>query len=83
MPTSGTVRVMAMAWSREGVGHAVKDVLVRDPVVVSASIPQFLLTGDTSRLLVEINNVAGPAGDYGSKSRPATVSASLRGPGGP
>ena len=64
---NGTVRVMAMAWSREGVGHAVKDVLVRDPVVVSASIPQFLLSGDTSRLLVEINNVAGPAGDYGLK----------------
>jgi uncharacterized protein YfaS (alpha-2-macroglobulin family) len=64
---NGTVRVMAMAWSRAGVGHAVKDVLVRDPVVLSASIPQFLHTGDTSRLLVEINNVAGPAGDYGLK----------------
>lgn len=64
---NGTVRVMAMAWSRAGVGHAVKDVLVRDPVVVSASIPQFLLTGDTSRLLIEINNVSGAAGDYGLK----------------
>ncbi|MCB1498453.1 MAG: alpha-2-macroglobulin family protein [Bauldia sp.] len=64
---NGTVRVMAMAWSRDGVGHAVKDVLVRDPVVVSASIPQFLHTGDSSRLLVEINNVAGAAGDYGLK----------------
>jgi uncharacterized protein YfaS (alpha-2-macroglobulin family) len=64
---NGTVRVMAMAWSRAGVGHAVKDVLVRDPVVVSASIPQFLHTGDASRLLVEINNVAGAAGDYGLK----------------
>ncbi len=62
---NGTVRVMAMAWSRAGVGHAVKDVLVRDPVVVSASIPQFLHTGDSSRLLVEVNNVSGPAGDYG------------------
>ncbi len=61
---NGTVRVMAMAWSRTGVGHAVKDVLVRDPVVVSASIPQFLHTGDTSRLLVEVNNVSGSAGDY-------------------
>ncbi|MEP5515893.1 MAG: alpha-2-macroglobulin family protein, partial [Bauldia litoralis] len=61
---NGTVRVMAMAWSAAGVGHGVKDVLVRDPVVVSASIPRFLHTGDTSRLLVEINNVSGPAGDY-------------------
>jgi len=62
---NGTVRVMAMAWSRAGVGHAVKDVIVRDPVVLSASIPQFLHTGDESRLLVEINNVAGKPGDYG------------------
>ena len=61
---NGTVRVMAMAWSKAGVGHASKDVLVRDPVVVTASVPRFLSTGDTSRLLVEINNVSGPAGDY-------------------
>ncbi len=61
---NGTVRVMAMAWSKDGVGHAAKDVIVRDPVVVTASIPRFLSLGDTSRLLVEVNNVAGPAGDY-------------------
>ncbi|MEO8668842.1 MAG: alpha-2-macroglobulin, partial [Bauldia sp.] len=61
---NGTVRVMVIAWTKSAVGHAVKDVIVRDPVVVSASIPRFMATGDTSRLLVEINNVAGPAGDY-------------------
>ncbi len=61
---NGTVRVMAMAWSKDGVGHASKDVIVRDPVVVTASIPRFLGVGDTSRMLVEINNVAGAAGDY-------------------
>ena len=61
---NGSVRVMAMAWSKDGVGHASKDVFVRDPVVLTASIPRFLAVGDTSRLLVEINNVSGPAGDY-------------------
>ncbi len=61
---NGTARVMAMAWSADGVGHAVKDVIVRDPVVVTASVPRFLHVGDRSRLLVEINNVAGVAGDY-------------------
>src|SRR5690606_32762788 len=61
---NGTVRIMAMAWSEDGVGHAVKDVLVRDPVVVTASVPRFLNTGDTSRLLVEIANVTGAAGEY-------------------
>ncbi len=61
---NGSVRVMAMAWSKDGVGHASRDVFVRDPVVVTASIPRFLAKGDTSRLLVEINNVSGAAGDY-------------------
>ncbi|MCW5696026.1 MAG: alpha-2-macroglobulin family protein [Bauldia sp.] len=61
---NGTVRVMVQAWSAEGVGHAVEDVFVRDPVVVVTTTPRFLHLGDTSRLLVEINNVSGPAGDY-------------------
>ncbi len=61
---NGTVRVMVVAWSKNGVGHASQDVFVRDPVVVTASIPRFLAVGDTSRLLVEINNVSGAAGDY-------------------
>ncbi|MEJ0012039.1 MAG: alpha-2-macroglobulin family protein [Bauldia sp.] len=61
---NGSVRIMAMAWSAGGVGHVAKDVLVRDPVVVTASVPRFLAVGDSSRLLVELNNLSGPAGDY-------------------
>ncbi len=61
---NGTVRVMAMAWTGEAVGHAVKDVIVHDPVVVTLSPPRFLRIDDTSRLLVEIANVSGPAGSY-------------------
>ncbi|MEA3275897.1 MAG: alpha-2-macroglobulin family protein, partial [Pseudomonadota bacterium] len=60
---NGTVRVMAMAWSRKGVGHAVRDVIVRDPVVVSAALPRFLAPGDRSRLLIDLAHVEGPAGD--------------------
>ncbi|UJW84116.1 alpha-2-macroglobulin family protein [Devosia sp. SL43] len=62
---SGTVRVMAMAWTDTAVGHASADVIVRDPVVVTLSPPRFLRVGDESRLLVEINNVDGAAGTYG------------------
>ncbi|MBN9434909.1 MAG: alpha-2-macroglobulin family protein [Bosea sp.] len=61
---NGTVRVMAIAWSKDGVGHAEKDVIVRDPVVVMASLPRFMTPGDESRILVELNNVEGAAGDY-------------------
>ena len=60
---NGTVRLMAVVWSRTGVGHAVKDILVRDPVVVSVSLPQFLAPGDRSRVQIELTHVMGPAGD--------------------
>jgi uncharacterized protein YfaS (alpha-2-macroglobulin family) len=61
---NGTVRLMAMAWTAAAVGHAEKDVIVRDPVVVNLSPPRFLRLDDTSRLLVEVNNVGGQSGDY-------------------
>jgi uncharacterized protein YfaS (alpha-2-macroglobulin family) len=61
---AGTVRLMAMAWTAGGLGHAQADVIVRDPVVVTMSPPRFLRVDDSSRLLVEINNVAGAAGMY-------------------
>ncbi|MEI6799896.1 MAG: alpha-2-macroglobulin family protein, partial [Pseudomonadota bacterium] len=62
---NGTVKVMAVAWSKRGVGQASTDVLVRDPVVVTASLPRFLQPGDESRLRLEIVHAMGPAGDMG------------------
>ncbi|MEB8389114.1 alpha-2-macroglobulin family protein [Rhodobacteraceae bacterium KMM 6894] len=62
---NGTVRLMAIAWSPEGVGQAERDVLVRDPVVVTASVPRFLAPGDTSRLLLEVVHATGPTGRMG------------------
>ncbi len=61
---AGTVRVMAVAWSRDKVGRASGDVIVRDPVVVTATLPRFLLTGDRSSMHMEIDNVEGAAGEY-------------------
>ncbi|MFN3970409.1 MAG: alpha-2-macroglobulin family protein [Gemmobacter sp.] len=62
---NGTVRVMAVVWSSKGVGQATADVLVRDPVVVTASLPRFMAPGDRSRLLLEIVHAKGPAGRMG------------------
>ncbi|MEZ5910984.1 MAG: alpha-2-macroglobulin family protein [Paracoccaceae bacterium] len=62
---NGTVRVMAVAWSKTGIGQASGDVLVRDPVVVTASLPRFMAPGDESRLLLEIVHARGPAGRVG------------------
>ncbi len=61
---NGTVRVMAVAWSGGKVGQASSDVVVRDPVVVSANLPRFLNAGDTSHLFLSVDNVSGEAGDY-------------------
>jgi hypothetical protein len=60
---NGTVRLMAVAWSRTGVGQAEAEVLVRDPVVVTASLPRFLAPGDRARLLLEVVHATGPAGE--------------------
>lgn len=61
---NGTVRLMAVAWSQTKVGDASRDVLVRDPVVVSGTMPRFLAPGDRSRLRLDFDNVAGAAGAY-------------------
>src|SRR2546430_4733059 len=61
---AGTVRVMAVAWSKDKVGKASGDVTVRDPVVLTATLPRFLLTGDRGTIRLDLDNVEGPAGDY-------------------
>jgi len=70
---NGTARLMAVAWSRTRVGQAQADVIVRDPVVLTGTLPRFLNVGDRSRLYVAIDNVEGRAGDY-------TLSLDLGGP---
>ncbi len=61
---NGTARVMAVAWSKSGVGHATSDVIIRDPVVVTASLPKFLTPGDKASLRLDIANTDAPAGEY-------------------
>jgi uncharacterized protein YfaS (alpha-2-macroglobulin family) len=61
---NGTVRVMAVAWSKEKTGHGSADVTVRDPVVLTATLPRFLLPGDRSSVHLDLDNVEGAAGDY-------------------
>ncbi len=61
---NGTVRVMAVAWSGNAVGHGAKDVIIRDPVVVTANAPKFLSPGDQSRLRLDFANTDGPSGAY-------------------
>ncbi|SDE13418.1 alpha-2-macroglobulin family protein [Ruegeria marina] len=59
---NGTVRLMAVAWSGAAVGQAERDMIVRDPVVVTATVPRFLAPGDSSRILLEVVHADGPSG---------------------
>jgi len=61
---NGTVRVMAVAWTKEAVGHAQSDVIVRDPVVITAGLPRFLAPGDAAVMRLDVADTDGPAGDY-------------------
>lgn len=60
---NGTVRLMAVAWSDKAVGQAEHDMLVRDPVVLTASLPRFLAPGDSSRMLLEAVHADGTTGE--------------------
>jgi uncharacterized protein YfaS (alpha-2-macroglobulin family) len=61
---AGTARVMAVAWTATKLGRATIDVTVRDPVVLTATLPRFLLNGDHGTFSMDLDNVEGQAGDY-------------------
>jgi alpha-2-macroglobulin len=61
---AGTARVMAVAWTATKLGRATTDVTVRDPVVLTATLPRFLLNGDKGTMSFDVDNVEGAAGDY-------------------
>ena len=61
---NGSLRFMAVAWSKSRIGASDAKLIVRDPVVMLASTPLFLTKGDESRLFLSIDNVEGIEGDY-------------------
>ncbi|WP_342641180.1 alpha-2-macroglobulin family protein [Rhodoligotrophos ferricapiens] len=61
---NGTARLMAVAWSKDAVGQANRDVIIRDPVVLQASVPRFLAPRDEAEITIDIANTDAPAGDY-------------------
>ena len=70
---AGTARVMAVAWTSTKLGRATTDVTVRDPVVLTATLPRFLLNGDKGSMSFDLDNVEGAPGDY-------TISVKTTGP---
>jgi uncharacterized protein YfaS (alpha-2-macroglobulin family) len=61
---TGGLRLMAVAVSAAGFGHAERQVPVRDPVVAQLSLPRFLAPGDAARLTLLAHNVEAPPGTF-------------------
>ncbi len=61
---TGGLRLMAVAVSQAGFGHADQAVAVRDPVVAQISLPRFLAPHDDARMTLLAHNVEAPAGTF-------------------
>ncbi len=61
---NGTVRLMAVAYSGDGFGSAEQNVLVRDPIVMTPTLPRFLGSGDTFKVPVSVFNGTGRDADF-------------------
>ena len=61
---AGALRLMAVAYDHDAVGHAEAALIVRDPVVAEVALPRFLAPGDEAQLSVQVHNLDGDAGDY-------------------
>ncbi|CAK0748137.1 alpha-2-macroglobulin [Gammaproteobacteria bacterium] len=73
---NGQLRLMAVAWGQARVGSASARLIVRDPLVASATLPRFLAPGDDSRVTVSLHNVEAPAGRYTARLRGSNAVAS-------
>ena len=61
---NGSLRLMAVAWSADKLGHADRMLIVRDPVVADLVLPRFLAPGDTIGAALNLDNVEGGPGAY-------------------
>ncbi len=58
---SGTLRVMAVAYSDNAFGSAEQGMIVSDPIVISPGIPRFLSPGDELTMPVTLSNTTAKA----------------------
>ncbi|MBI1341001.1 alpha-2-macroglobulin family protein [bacterium] len=61
---NGELRLMAVVWSKTGLGSASRPVTVRDQVPSELILPRFLAPGDTAIATATLDNVEGTAGAY-------------------
>ncbi len=76
----GRLRLMAVAWSDDKLGHFDTSMLVRDKVIADLALPRFLIAGDKAQVLATLDNPDGAAGAYAITLK-ATGAVTLEGAG--
>ena len=76
---AGTVRVMAVPGATTKSGTPRPTSMVRDPVVLTATLPRFLLIGDKSTLRLDLDNVEGETGELPDRGDEADGPLSVEG----
>ncbi|MEM9740274.1 MAG: alpha-2-macroglobulin [Pseudomonadota bacterium] len=61
---NGELRLMAVAWSQEGLGAASRPITVRDPAPAELILPRFLAPGDEAIVTASIDNVELSTGEF-------------------
>lgn len=61
---NGSLRLMAVAWTPNKLGHGDRMLIVRDPVVADLVLPRFLAPGDSIGAALNLDNVEGAPGAY-------------------
>lgn len=60
---TGSLKVVAHAFTSQRSGFAQTQVIVRDPLVLQTTLPRFLSAGDTADIPVFVTNMTGRSGD--------------------
>ncbi len=58
---NGTLRLMAVAHTANGFGSGDKEMILASPLVVQATMPRFLSTGDKAFLMLDLHNLTDTA----------------------
>lgn len=61
---NGEVRLMAVAWSANGIGAASQAMTIRDRAPADLILPRFLAPGDVAVATVSVDNVEMPDGEF-------------------
>ncbi|MEL6569062.1 MAG: alpha-2-macroglobulin [Pseudomonadota bacterium] len=61
---NGELRLMAVAWSEEGLGSASRPITVRDPAPAELILPRFLAPGDEAVVTASLDNVELSTGEF-------------------